>query len=584
MTTTESFLPLPQQAADAFAAGHLLAGAVTGNTDNLTARFYSYSPLTDTPLLCHFPEAGAAELDAATGAAAAAFYPYSTMAAASRAVFLRAIASEIDALGDLLVEAMTLETGLPAARALGERGRTVNQLRLFADLIEQPADTVYLPAQPERTPLPAPELCLTTLPLGPVAVFAASNFPLAFSVAGGDTAAALAAGCPVIVKAHNAHPLTSYLVAVAIEQARRNCNQAALTTTGEQIPAGAFQLLFAREHALSEQLIQHPVIKAVAFTGSVPLGLHFQRLIQSRPEPVPFYGELGSQNPLLLLPDYAQTNSAGFARELLTSVLQGNGQFCTRPGLVFVPHAALDALLTPLVAGIEACGPAVLLTPKIAAGYRAGCAQLAALAGIREIAVGRASGAGTAETARPETARIETARIETGSKVLPRLFLTEAARWSQLPELQQEIFGPATVLISYQRLCELTPVLASLHGQLTATVYGSDADFAQSGVHAGVNSGVGSGVNSGVNSGMSNALPAQPTANQPSPGVTPPLLWQLAQKAGRIIRNQMPTGVEVCAAMNHGGPFPASTDLRYTAVGSSAIRRFQRPLCQQNLG
>jgi NADP-dependent aldehyde dehydrogenase len=235
-----------------------------------------------------------------------------------------------------------------------------------------------------------------------------------------------------------------------------------------------------------------------------------------------------------------------------------------------VPHAALDALLTPLVAGIEATGPAVLLTPKIAAGYRAGCAQLAALAGIREIAVGRASGAGAAETA----------RIETGSKVLPRLFLTEAARWSQLPELQQEIFGPATVLISYQRLCELTPVLASLHGQLTATVYGSDADFAQSGVNSGVNSGVGSGVNSGVSS----ALPAQPTANQPAPGVTPPLLWQLAQKAGRIIRNQMPTGVEVCAAMNHGGPFPASTDLRYTAVGSSAIRRFQRPLCQQNLG
>lgn len=569
MTTIESALPLPLQAADAFAAGHLLAGEISGHAEagNSKPRFYSYSPLSDTPLLCHFPEAGAVELQSATSAAAAAFYPYSMLEPARRAAFLRAIADEITALGDLLLEAMTLETALPAARAVGERGRTCNQLRLFADLIEQPSDSVYLPAQPDRTPLPAPELRLTTLPLGPVAVFAASNFPLAFSVAGGDTAAALAAGCPVIVKAHNAHPLTSYLVAVAIEKARRSCNQAALAVAREQIPAGVFQLLFAREHALSEQLIQHPAVKAVAFTGSVPLGLHFQRLIQSRPEPIPFYGELGSQNPLLLLPDYAQTNSAGFAGELLTSVLQGNGQFCTRPGLVFVPQAALDALLTPLVAGIEACGPAVLLTPKIAAGYRAGCAQLAALAGIREIAVGRASGAGAAETARTETAR-----LETGSKVLPRLFLTEATRWSQLPELQQEIFGPATVLISYQQLCELKPVLASLHGQLTATVYGSDADFAQSGIQ------------SGVKLGVSSLLPTEPTANEPALSQTPPLLWLLSQKVGRIIRNQMPTGVEVCAAMNHGGPFPASTDLRYTAVGSSAIRRFQRPLCQQNLG
>lgn len=560
MTTIESALPLPLQAADAFAAGHLLAGEITDNAEagNSKPRFYSYSPLSDTPLLCHFPEAGAAELQSASSAASAAFYPYSTLKPARRAAFLRAIADEITALGDLLLEAMTLETALPAARAVGERGRTCNQLRLFADLLEQPGDSVYLPAQPQRTPLPAPELRLTTVPLGPVAVFAASNFPLAFSVAGGDTAAALAAGCPVIVKAHNAHPLTSYLVAVAIEKARRSCNQAGQGAEREQIPAGVFQLLFAREHALSEQLIQHPAVKAVAFTGSVPLGLHFQRLIQSRPEPIPFYGELGSQNPLLLLPDYAQTNSAGFAGELLTSVLQGNGQFCTRPGLVFVPQVALDAVLTPLVAGIEACGLAVLLTPKIAAGYRAGCAQLAALAGIREIAVGRASGAGA----------VETAKIEAGSKVLPRLFLTEAARWSQLPELQQEIFGPATVLISYQQLCELKPVLASLHGQLTATVYGSDADFAQS----------------GIQSGVSSLLPTEPTANEPALSQTPPLLWLLAQKVGRIIRNQMPTGVEVCAAMNHGGPFPASTDLRYTAVGSSAIHRFQRPLCQQNLG
>lgn len=545
-------LPLPLSANAAFGAGHLLAGQVVGaEVDSAevssaeaaakSERFYSYSPLTDTPLSCHFPEAGATELQLATNAAAAAFYPYSQLSRQNRATFLRAIASEIEALGDLLIDVVTQETALPSARVQGERGRTCQQLRLFAGLLEQPTETVYLAAQPERQPVPAPELRLTDIPLGPVAVFAASNFPLAFSVAGGDTAAALAAGCPVIVKAHNAHPLTSYLVAVAVERARRLVN----STIAATIPAGTFQLLFARMHKVSEQLIQHPVIKAVAFTGSVPLGLHFQRLIQSRPEPIPFYGELGSQNPLLLLPDYARQHSASFAAQLLASVLQGNGQFCTRPGLVFVPKAQLDELLTQLVAGIAATGVATLLTPKIAAGYRTGCAALAAMSGISEVAVG-GGGAATIYSS------------ETGSRVLPRLFVTDIALWPQLPELQQEIFGPATVLICYQQLEQLPAVLQSLHGQLTATIYSSDFDLQNPLV-----------------SGKAQMLDQQDAL---------PLLWLLAQKAGRLIRNQMPTGVEVCSAMNHGGPYPASTDLRYTAVGSQAVKRFLRPLCRQNLG
>ncbi len=502
---------------------HLIAGQWQGVAG---ATFHSYQPAHDRALPWTFPEAAEAELAAVTAAAGQAFYPYSQTPRAQRAAFLRQIASEIEQLGTALEQAVMAETALPLARVQGERGRTCQQLRMFAALLEAPEASVYSPAQPERQPLPAPELRLGTVPLGPVVVFAASNFPLAFSVAGGDSAAALAAGCPVIVKAHNAHPLTSYLVATAIEKARQAL----------QLPAGTFQLVFAQQHRFSEALICHPAVKAVAFTGSVPLGLHFQRLIQSRAEPIPFYGELGSQNPLLLLPDYARQDAESFGRQLLTSVLQGNGQFCTRPGLVFVPAAQLERVASTVAEGIRAAGVAVLLSPKIAAGYRAGCAQLAALSGIDEVAVAADGNVATAES---------------GSRVLPRLFVTQAARFAQLPELQQEIFGPATVLISYQQLSEVAALIPTLHGQLSATLYATDADM---------------------------------QVLQSAQAGEPDLLWQLSQKAGRLIRNQMPTGVEVCSAMFHGGPFPASTDLRFTAVGSSAIARFVRPLCRQNLG
>lgn len=503
-----------QDSSTPFAGRHLINGVWQGEA---TAEFHSYMPAENRALPWTFPEAGPAELQALMQSAQAAFSQYRQCSRAARSAFLRQIAVEIEALGSVLIETVMAETALPQARVEGERGRTCNQLRLFASLLDEPAHSTYLPAQPQRVPLPAPELRLDAVPLGPVLVFAASNFPLAFSVAGGDTASALAAGCPVIVKAHNAHPATSALVAQAIEKARLTC----------YLPAGVFQLVYAQRHDFSAQLLQHPVVKAVAFTGSEQLGLHFQKLIQQRSVPVPFYGELGSQNPLLLLPEQLSMHGAAFAAALAQSVLQGNGQFCTRPGLVFIPdQPETGAMLDTLAGSFSATSLVTLLTAKIAEGYRHSCAVLNGLPGVTQLAEGRS------------------ALVEKGCQVLPRLFITDAARWPEVPQLQHEVFGPATVLIRYRTLAELQAILPTLKGQLTCTVYGTDKDL--------------------------QALQ--------------PLLPLLADCCGRLIRNQMPTGVEVCSAMQHGGPFPASTDLRFTAVGTAAYQRFVRPICWQNFG
>lgn len=503
-----------QNANTPFAGRHLINGVWLGEA---TAEFHSYMPAENRALPWIFPEAGEAELQALMDSAQAAFGQYRQSNRAARAAFLRQIALEIEALGNVLIETVMAETALPQARVEGERGRTCNQLRLFAALLDEPATSTYLPAQPERVPLPAPELRLESVPLGPVLVFAASNFPLAFSVAGGDTASALAAGCPVIVKAHNAHPATSALVAQAIEKAR----------LAADLPAGVFQLVYAQRHDFSAQLLQHPVVKAVAFTGSEQLGLHFQKLIQQRAVPVPFYGELGSQNPLLLLPEQLSLHGAAFAAALAQSVLQGNGQFCTRPGLVFIPdQPATGAMLDMLASSFTATSLVTLLTTKIAEGYRHSCAVLNGLSGVMQLAEG------------------QSALVEKGCQVLPRLFITDAARWHEVPQLQHEVFGPATVLIRYRSLAELAAILPTLKGQLTCTVYGTDQDLK----------------------------------------TLQPLLPALVDCCGRLIRNQMPTGVEVCRAMQHGGPFPASTDLRFSAVGTAAYQRFVRPICWQNFG
>ena len=474
----------------------------------------SFNPALNQPLRWTFAEAGSMELQQVTELAESAAMPYRLSSRQQRADFLEQIAANIEAMGEVLIETVMAETALPKGRVEGERGRTCNQLRLFARLLRSPQEEVHEQAEPDRQPVPKPELRLRTVALGPVVVFGASNFPLAFSVAGGDTASALAAGCPVIVKAHNAHPATSELVARAIAKAIEQC----------QMPMGVFALVHARTHAFSEQLIQHPAIKAVAFTGSEQVGMHFQRLIWQRKEPIPFYGELGSQNPLCVLPAYLQQHSEAFAGQLFNSVVMGQGQFCTRPGLVFLLRdSASDALKAQLQALCQPHPASAMLTAKIAASYRQQVETLQQSAGVTLLAEGQGE--------------------EEGCVTKARIFCTNARTFVEQPLLREEVFGPATLLIECNDITELQMLLTTLAGQLTATLY----------------------------------------ANYSEQASVRSLLQALEQKAGRVIVGQMPTGVEVCASMNHGGPFPAASDSRYTAVGSRAIQRFVRPVCYQNV-
>lgn len=487
---------------------HYIGGHWCGQPD---AANTSFNPTQNAALPWCFAEAGEAELHSLTEQATSAFALYRYVTAAARADFLDAIAAELQQRREEIVSTMAQETALAPARAEMELGRTCNQLRLFATELRTPATDCSLPALPERQPLPRPALRLSKLPLGPVVVFAASNFPLAFSVAGGDTASALAAGCPVIVKAHNAHPATSELAAQAI----------AAAADKTAMPAGVFSLVHARQHAFSEALIRHPAIKAVAFTGSEQLGMHFQRLIWQRPVPIPFFGELGSQNPLFVLPQYLAQHSDSFASALAQSVLSACGQFCTRPGLVFIPKGS-EALVSALKHQFNQAQAGAMLTAKIAGHYRASCQALQQCDAVTLLAEGQGE--------------------ETGCYGLPRLFSTSAAAFLQHSLLQQEVFGPATVLIECADLTQMQMLATTLQGQLTATLYATEQELVQA----------------------------------------KSLLQELAQHCGRLIYNQMPTGVEVCAAMQHGGPFPATTDSRYTAVGSQAVQRFLRPLCYQN--
>ncbi|WP_423185875.1 aldehyde dehydrogenase (NADP(+)) [Alishewanella sp. d11] len=487
---------------------HFIAGQWVGEPLPENAAF---NPMQNTTLPWHFAEAGMDELALVTKEAQAAFLSYRHLPANQRADFLEQIAQELEHRRDSIVHTFVQESALAEARAQMELGRTCNQLRLFASELRHPEADCVVPAMPERQPLPRPALRLRKLPLGPVVVFAASNFPLAFSVAGGDTTAALAAGCPVIVKAHNAHPATSELAAQAIAAAAANT----------AMPKGVFALVHARQHAFSEALIQHPAIKAVAFTGSEQLGMHFQRLIWQRPQPIPFFGELGSQNPLFVLPGYLAQQGESFAQQLAQSVLNGCGQFCTRPALVFIP-AGSTTLINLLQQYFSAAPAGAMLTPKIAAHYRHGCQELLQSHAARLLAQGQGN--------------------EEGCHTLPRLFISSLACFLTKAELQNEIFGPATVLIEYETTTQLQELALQLPGQLTATLFATEQEFA---------------------------------AQQA-------LLQNLELLCGRMIFAQMPTGVEVCPAMQHGGPFPASTDSRFTAVGSRSIDRFLRPVCYQN--
>lgn len=445
-------------------------------------------------------------------AATAAFATYKTSSGEARAEFLRAIAAAIEALGDELLHMASVESNLPLARLTGERGRTLGQLRLFADLVADGywAEATIDTALPDRQPLPRPDLRRLLLPLGPVVVFGASNFPLAFSTAGGDTASALAAGCPVVYKAHPGHPRTSALVAGAIAQAAAQCG----------LPAGVFQHVEGGQEA-GAALVQHPAARAVAFTGSFSGGKALFDLAARRAVPIPVYAEMGSVNPLIILPERLAAEPAALARQTAQSVLLGVGQFCTNPGLLFVPEGeATAAFITELGAALQAAAPAAMLNAGLAGNYYHNLAGVVQHPAVQALV-------------QPTPHELEGG---------PGLARTKAAEWLQAAALQQEVFGPFTLVVTYQDAAELQAAAEALHGQLTCTLWGTAAELA----HAA------------------------------------PLAETLREKCGRLLFGGVPTGVEVSPAMTHGGPFPATTDSRSTSVGTYAIKRFARPVTFQD--
>jgi len=477
--------------------------------------FFAKNPATGETLQPAFSAAGADEVERACVLARDAFDAYRNLDSDTRAKFLETIADNIIALGDELLERAQAETGLPLARLTGERGRTVNQLKLFAtELRLQGWQGIRIdPALPDRKPLPRVELRLRKIAVGPVVVFGASNFPLAFSVAGGDTASALAAGCPVIVKGHSAHPGTSELVASAISAAVKTCN----------LPEGVFSLLNGNSRQLGASLVAHPVVKAVGFTGSRSGGMALFNIANSRPEPIPVYAEMSSINPVLLLPSALQTRAEKLATDFVTSLTMGVGQFCTNPGLLLaIDSPALDQFISVASKTVSATPPAVMLTAGIHDAYEKGVQQLQTQSGVNALARGT-----------------ETQSVNCGRAAL---FAVSASEVLKNEVLTHEVFGSSSLLVRCKDESELLRVLERLEGQLTATLQLDAEDH---------------------------ALAAR-------------LIPTLERKAGRIVANGWPTGVEVSHAMVHGGPFPSTSDGRSTSVGTLAIERFLRPVCYQD--
>jgi 2,5-dioxopentanoate dehydrogenase len=475
---------------------------------------YGINPATGETLDPAYYSAGANELDQAVALAAEAFPVYSTLPGKQRAAFLRAIASGLDAIAEPLSQRAHLETALPMPRLLGEVARTTGQLRLFASVLEEGSwvDARIDTPLPERKPLPRPGLRSMLRPLGTVAVFGASNFPLAFSAAGGDTASALAAGCPVIVKAHSAHPGTNEMVAAVIQQA----------VAASGLLEGVYSLLFGSGAEIGSALVRHPAIKAVGFTGSLRGGRQLMDLAAARPHPIPCFTEMSATNPVFLLPGALESGSEALAQSLFNSFTLGAGQFCTRPGVIFyVDQPEAQPFMNRLQELVTAAAPFTLLTPGIASSYAHGTAQRAQSA---------------------QVAAAATAQSATGCEAAAQLYHVELDQFLKKPDLSEEIFGPTTLLVRCSNTSELLRAAHGVEGQLTATIFGNSDELRDQ----------------------------------------QPLLAVLEQKAGRVIFNAFPTGVEVSHAMVHGGPYPATADARFTSVGSQAIYRFVRPVCFQS--
>lgn len=477
---------------------------------------WAINPATGERLQPGYLGGGSAEVALACELAAEASPIFRTISLEKRAAFLETIASEIEAIGESLIDRCIQETGLPRARIEGERGRTCGQLRLFASVVGagEWLDVRIEPALPERHPLPRVDLRQQNIALGPVAVFGASNFPLAFSVAGGDTASALAAGCPVVVKAHSAHPGTSEMVGRAIQSAVAKCD----------LPEGIFSLLYGSGNELGQALVADPRIKAVGFTGSRNGGLAIMAVAQARPEPIPVYAEMSSINPVFLLPEALKNRATSLAEGFIASLSMGAGQFCTNPGLVLaVKGKALDGFLETAKKTISGVAAQTMLTPGIHQAYNNGIISLSNNPLVKHQGSGK--------------------KDEQPNVCQSSLFVTSASDFLNEKRLRDEVFGACSLVVECDDIAQMLQVAKQLEGQLTATLQMDDGDVE----------------------------------------IAKYLLPTLEEKAGRVMANGWPTGVEVCHAMVHGGPFPATSDSRSTSVGSSAIHRFLRPVCYQNL-
>lgn len=484
--------------------------------DGTGAKFHPVNPATGEQLDLTYQAIDDKDFDQALALAKKAFASYRNTSRAKRSEFLTKIADNLEAKREAIVKQAGLETGLPDARLNGELSRTCNQLKLFANLLNSKdyLDIRIDEALPERTPAPRPDLRYYKVGLGVVAVFGASNFPLAFSVAGGDTASALAAGCPVVVKAHNSHLGTSDLVGQVIQKTAQELG----------LPEGVFSLIYGEGNHIGQKLVAHPVVQAVGFTGSQAGGMALFKTASERPQPIPVYAEMSSINPVYVMPNALKEKGGEIGKALVGSMLMGAGQFCTSPGLVFVVDGeGFDDFIQNAKDTLSQAASQTMLNAGIAKSFANQVEKIKSVNGVELLAAAQ------------EKAHANACQAQ--------LFLVDAKEFENNETLQEEAFGSLSLIVKCADVAEFIRISEKLEGQLTASIHAVDAD------HDNLNE----------------------------------LIELLETKVGRLIYNEFGTGVEVCDAMVHGGPFPATSDGRSTSVGTAAIERFLRPVCYQNM-
>ncbi|GAA5506064.1 aldehyde dehydrogenase (NADP(+)) [Novipirellula caenicola] len=491
--------------------GKQLIGAEGSATNAKT--FVATNPGTGTPLDPPFHEANGEEVDRAMTLASESAEFFSNTSYETRAKLLEAIADGLMDAGQELLDRCHAETALPMNRLVGERARTVNQTRMFAEMIREGSwvEAKIDHGDADRTPAPKPDVRSMLISIGPVVVFGASNFPLAISVAGTDTTTAFAAGCPVVCKAHPAHPGTCEMIGNIIADA--------VKATG--LPAGIFSLLQGQSHEVGHALVEHPATAAVAFTGSIAGGRALFDTANRRRNPIPVYAEMGSINPVFVLPGAIEERAEQIAQAFIGSLTMGVGQFCTNPGLILIPSGEQgDRLIQLIAANAAAAAPGTMLHAGIHDAFNKGVARIKETSGVQLLS----------QTEGPS------------DQACCTIAVTDVATLRRERSLMEEIFGPCSTIVRYENADEMVEVAQAIEGQLTATLHGSDSELSEH----------------------------------------PSLIRSLETKVGRLIFNGFPTGIEVCHAMVHGGPYPATSDAHFTSIGPAAIKRFTRPLCFQD--